>query len=444
MIRGRNKIRHSFQDGSRGAAKSSSAKPPSSNPSGNAGDVSDPDDADETTITPVPVENNSVVVISDLQIFRPYDPRYPLLPPIYVEGDEYPSRGGIEDAEAYDPTLVYVSPNEVPYTEPVDRDRGSGNEWDKAFVETLFPGSGMEDTNDMADSMIKAGVALSLPGMPTAFIGIPLQLSGDAIKDLNQGDFKGAIANLNPEYAVATDQQSGFVDRGVKTGGMVGLFLTGDPSGAYDSLKSHPSDVPERKPSEHIEAVGETSEKNPDSIWDSIVRQTNEGDLGKLFGAASKFDSESDRVRSLPGIRIVESDRYYTVFFYPRKGITYIEWKPTEDIKNLISKSRKGDTFREWSEDFIAAAGFRVPAWSKRVKYVKEKYGFQSDSVKHYGYSRGGGLATHLGGTGYGTGYFAPYSPSPSSKSKLSGDVLHDMLINPMSYFLLMRRRPKF
>jgi hypothetical protein len=165
------------------------------------------------------------------------------------------------------------------------------------------------------------------------------------------------------------------------------------------------------------------------------------GPVGTFFSplvdlfSMSDFEKFGTHVRSLPGIRLLEEDRYYKVFYYPKNDTTYIEWLPTEDVMNLRVKT--GSVAREWSEDFLAAAGFRIPAWSKRVKYIKDKYGKEGEKVKHYGYSRGGGLATHMGGTGYGTGYFSSYMPSKGYKSKWSGDKLHDYLINPLSYSLL-------
>jgi hypothetical protein len=319
-------------------------------------------------------------------------------------------------------------------------------EIDRAIVQTVFPKSGMEDSNDLGKGMVKAGVLLSLPGMPTKGIGIPLQIAGDVMLDLNKGDYTGAIANLNPIIALGTDEQSGMIDRKVKLGGMLGSLMIGDIDAAGKSAASHPTDVPERKPSDHIDAIwGNVAgalegpiNKSSDTIVKGIL---NPESLGSIFKAASKFDNMSSYVRSLPGIRVVESDRYFTVLFYPRKGITYIEWKPTEDIMNLFSRSRMRSTVREWGEDFLAAAGHKVPAWTRRVKYIKDKYGMESDTVKHYGYSRGGGLSTHLGGTGYGTGYFSSYLPHKGSKSVFSGDLLHDMIINPLSYVLLIRKK---
>jgi hypothetical protein len=317
---------------------------------------------------------------------------------------------------------------------------------DEAIVQTVFPKSGMKDSNDLGMGMVKAGVLLSLPGMPTKGIGIPLQIAGDVILDLNKEDYTGAIANLNPIVALGTDEQSGMIDRKVKLGGMIGSLMIGDFDAAGKSAATHPTDVPERKPSDHIDAIwGNVAgalegplNKSSDTIVKGIL---NPESLGSIFKAASKFDDMSSYVRSLPDIRVLESDRYYTVLFYPRKGITYIEWKPTEDIMNLFSRSRLRSTVREWGEDFLAAAGHKVPAWTRRVNYIKDKYGMESDTVKHYGYSRGGGLSTHLGGTGYGTGYFSSYLPRKESKSKFSGDLLHDMIINPLSYALLIRKR---
>jgi hypothetical protein len=188
--------------------------------------------------------------------------------------------------------------------------------------------------------------------------------------------------------------------------------------------------------------AGQTSKQRPENVFTGAVKGFGGiGDAVGKFFALTEFEKESDRVRSQHGIKIIEDDRYYTVMYHPDTNTTYIEWKPTEDIRN-ISK-RTGDVGREWSEDFIASLGIRIPAWSRRVKYIKDKYGMESDNVKHYGYSRGGGIATHMGGVGYGTGYFSSYLPHKTSKSKYSGDKVHDYIINPLSYALMLKNITK-
>jgi hypothetical protein len=161
--------------------------------------------------------------------------------------------------------------------------------------------------------------------------------------------------------------------------------------------------------------------------------------LGGVFNAASEYDKFADEVKTRPWMRIVEEDRYYTVRYDPVGEVTYVEWKPTTDITNILTRKGFGAAVREWSEDALAALGHKVPAWSRRVKRIREKYGEESDTVKHYGYSRGGGLATHMGGKGFGTGYFSGYMPKRGSKSYRSGDVMHDYFINPVSIGLLVR-----
>jgi hypothetical protein len=280
-------------------------------------------------------------------------------------------------------------------------------------------------------------------------LGIGIAKTGDIIKSLNEGDYRGAVIDASPILGLTTDEQSGAIDRFVKSLGLIGSAISGDGDGILSNLSTPAPEATERKPSEHIgvmaeeivnygETLGtglETGFTNLDKIGEGL------NVIGGIFKAASKFDDMSRYVTSLPGIRKVEEDRYYTVYFYPRGGKTYIEWKPTEDISSLLSRSRFKNAVREWSEDFVAAAGYKVPAWSRRVKYIREKYGPNSENVIHYGYSRGGGIATHMGGTGYGTGYFSSYAPDKRSKSKLSGDPLHDIIINPMSYMLLLRKR---
>jgi hypothetical protein len=161
--------------------------------------------------------------------------------------------------------------------------------------------------------------------------------------------------------------------------------------------------------------------------------------LGNIFNAASEYDKFAEDIKGRPWIKILEEDRYYTVRYDPVGETTYVEWKPTTDIRNILTSKGFSSAMREWSEDALAALGRKVPAWSRRVKKIKEKYGEESSSVKHYGYSRGGGLATHMGGKGFGTGYFSGYMPKKGSKTYRSGDIMHDYFINPISLGLLIR-----
>uniref|UniRef100_A0A2V0RAC7 Uncharacterized protein n=1 Tax=viral metagenome TaxID=1070528 RepID=A0A2V0RAC7_9ZZZZ len=443
MERKRNLIRHSFKDGSRGRKQSgpTSAPPPSGGGSG---------------VTPVE-EETTIEIVEPVDVIRDKTPdvtriidfrgtEVPKDLPIMMSEEDFSnisSEGGADSTDEYEVVLIETRPTLLP--DDVDRD----------IVQTTFPGMDVSSSNELADVMISTGGLVAAPGMPkpNAVIGLGIAKSGDIIKSINSGDYLGAVYDASPILGLTMDEQSGSIDRFVNTAGLVGSLVSGDFDGAGNNLSSPSSDAEERKPSEHIgivldsfggygESLGygfSTGLSNVDKAG-SGLESAGRGFLN-LFSAASKFDSQSDMVRSLPGIRKIEEDRYYTVFFYPRKGITYIEWKPTEDVRNLFSLKRFSTTMREWSEDFIAAAGMKVPAWSRRVKYIKEKYGPESDKVVHYGYSRGGGLATHLGGTGYGTGYFSSYQPTKKSKSKFSGDLLHDAIINPMSYMLLLRKK---
>lgn len=453
MERKRNLVRHSFKDGSRGRKQSGpTSAPPAQQGGGGAGVEEDdaPPIGDGTDapilgiIRPVaPVRHKDLPILAspeDIDMIRRSDPKdvSEEFEVILIESDPTDQR---------DDTLLPTN---------VDRD----------IVGTLFPNSGMSSSNELADALISTGGFVAAPGMPkpNATVGIGMAKTGDIIKSINSGDYMGAIYDASPILALNMNEQSGSIDRFVNTAGLVGSLIARDP----DTRATPAPESEERKPSEHISeimnAFGDYDFKGDEGLStggsllntfaDTLTGTPSNfgGKVGSgfesagrgfvnMFSAASKFDSMSDKVRSLPGIRKVEEDRYYTVFFYPRKGITYIEWKPTEDVRNLFSRRKFSTTMREWGEDFIAAAGMKVPAWTRRVNYIKGKYGSESDNVVHFGYSRGGGLATHLGGTGYGTGYFPSYEPARKSKSKLSGDFLHDAIINPMSYMLLLRKK---
>lgn len=448
--RGRNLVRHRYVSGSRGPPPSSAKPSPSTGttkpPSAGLGDAKP---KDETEVFHMDLKPTRIIDITK--------PRDLHSLPILVTKEDLSDIQSTPDADSTKYEVLIVES-----AVPNDKDDTLlPRDVDEFIVQELIPRAipagaltgplGIEDSNELADALITGGGFIALPGVPkpNAVLGIGAAKTGDIIKSLNQGDYRGAVIDASPIVGLTTDEQSGAIDRFVKSIGIIGALASGQQGALTSNLSTPAPDATERKPSGHIEAIGNEIADHAPIVGEGIVTGFTNLDklgeglnvLGGVFSAASKFDNMSNYVTSLPGVREVESDRYYTVYFYPRKGITYIEWKPTEDIRNLFSRSRFKNTMREWSEDFIAAAGFKVPAWSRRVKYILNKYGPDSKTVVHYGYSRGGGIATHMGGTGYGTGYFPSYAPSRKSRSKLSGDMLHDLIINPMSYMLLLRRR---
>jgi hypothetical protein len=243
----------------------------------------------------------------------------------------------------------------------------------------------------------------------------------DVSRALRSGDMDRMYNEMGPFgtiKAVAEGKGTGQTDRFLTTYVQApGALFTGGPQAAINTLLVPGVNKEEEKP--FFETIGDT--------------------FTEVFSAASEYDSYADKIANKFGIRVLEEDRYYVVRYDPHEEITYVEWKPTTDITNLLHRKGFSNAVREWSEDALGALGYKVPAWSRRVRRIKEKYGEESNSVVHYGYSRGGGLATHMGGTGYGTGYFSQYMPKRSSKSKFSGDVMHDFLINPLSVALLWR-----
>jgi hypothetical protein len=263
-------------------------------------------------------------------------------------------------------------------------------------------------------------------------------LGADASRMIRTGDFGRAPSTdmMKPD-AFLKGGGSPVGNRILRSFDVAGIIGSGQPLG----IKELPGmkDVSKSEGTPLISGFGDRFKSVGNFFSMSEPVQQSDANRVSQYMAMTEFTKFADHVRSIPDIIHVESDRYYNIFHDPRSEITYIEWKPTEDITNLLKKSSFGSALREWSEDAVAALGMRVPAWHNRVRYVRRKYGGESPSVKHYGYSRGGGLATHFGGTGYGTGYFSSFPPTRDSRSKYSGDKLHDMIINPLSYGLLIR-----
>ena len=112
---------------------------------------------------------------------------------------------------------------------------------------------------------------------------------------------------------------------------------------------------------------------------------------------------------------------------------------------DVYFKGTEPTSAREWAEDLEAAAGFHVKAWDTELQYLEDTYGYESDMVHYSGFSRGGGLAQYMGGTGYGSGHFHQYQPREGSVNAQSDEDwhdshsalnawLHDRLIEPGSH----------
>lgn len=99
----------------------------------------------------------------------------------------------------------------------------------------------------------------------------------------------------------------------------------------------------------------------------------------------------------------------------------------THDVyfKGTATPGTKG-SLREWEEDRVAGFGFRVKAWDEELQYFEDTYGYESDKVHYSGFSRGGGFAQYMGGTGYGSGHFHQYPPREGSTNAQSDEDWHD------------------
>jgi len=99
----------------------------------------------------------------------------------------------------------------------------------------------------------------------------------------------------------------------------------------------------------------------------------------------------------------------------------------THDVyfKGTAAPGTKG-SLREWEEDRVAGFGFHVKAWDTELQYLEDTYGYESDTVHYSGFSRGGGLAQYMGGTGYGSGHFHQYPPREGSTNAQSDEDWHD------------------
>jgi len=94
-------------------------------------------------------------------------------------------------------------------------------------------------------------------------------------------------------------------------------------------------------------------------------------------------------------------------------------------FKGTAAPGTKG-SLREWEEDRVAGFGFHVKAWDTELQYLEDTYGYESDTVHYSGFSRGGGLAQYMGGTGYGSGHFHQYPPREGSRNARSDEDWHD------------------
>lgn len=122
--------------------------------------------------------------------------------------------------------------------------------------------------------------------------------------------------------------------------------------------------------------------------------------------------------RAPPDSQEVESGKYYTVY-RATDGQIYVFWKGT-----------KPTSFTEWEEDLDAMLlKERIESWDDEIEHVMLWYGMESDTVHHDGFSRGGAIAQHFGGIGYGSAEFSKYPPAPGSQSRSADDFFHKEIV---------------
>lgn len=122
--------------------------------------------------------------------------------------------------------------------------------------------------------------------------------------------------------------------------------------------------------------------------------------------------------RAPPNARSVEVGKYYEVLVAP-DGQIYIYWYGTTQTD-----------IQQWYEDLAGEfAQRRIPAWDRELNYVARKYGMESSTVHHDGFSRGGAFAQHMGGIGYGSAYFPKYPPADTAQSRGADDFFHKHIV---------------
>ena len=145
-------------------------------------------------------------------------------------------------------------------------------------------------------------------------------------------------------------------------------------------------------------------------------RGTAECDAG--LGPAQQHVDHLANVHEKDPPQVIRETRYSIVIENP-DGTFDVYFKGT------AAPGTKG-SLREWYEDKEAAFGFHVPPWDTELQYFIDTYGYESDKVHYSGFSRGGGLAMHMGGTGYGSGHFHQYPPREGSRNEQSREDWHD------------------
>lgn len=145
-------------------------------------------------------------------------------------------------------------------------------------------------------------------------------------------------------------------------------------------------------------------------------RGTAECDAG--LGPAQQHADHLANVHEKDPPQVIRETRYSIVIENP-DGTFDVYFKGT------AAPGTKG-SLREWYEDKEAVFGFHVKPWDTELQYFIDTYGYESDKVHYSGFSRGGGLALYMGGTGYGSGHFHQYPPREGSRNEQSREDWHD------------------
>ena len=148
--------------------------------------------------------------------------------------------------------------------------------------------------------------------------------------------------------------------------------------------------------------------------------------MGGTIAVHTGPSEEVTRFTAIPqDSQLVESSYLYEVYRQPN-GDYFVWWKGT----TVPAFSRQSG--KEWAEDYMAI--YQLPKdWETALNHIEREYGRESATVHHAGYSRGGGLAEYMGGTGYGA--WTPYSvhTTPGFHDEKAGDFIHDHVVMPMS-----------
>ena len=148
--------------------------------------------------------------------------------------------------------------------------------------------------------------------------------------------------------------------------------------------------------------------------------------MGGTIAVHTGPSEEVTRFTAIPqDSQLVESSYLYEVYRQPN-GDFFVWWKGT----TVPAFSRQSG--KEWAEDYMAI--YQLPKdWETALNHIEREYGRESATVHHAGYSRGGGLAEYMGGTGYGA--WTPYSvqTTPGFHDEKAGDFIHDRIVMPMS-----------